>query len=191
MKSDAALHLQGGVFHSELKETGASDGTRTRDIQDHNLALYQLSYARHRGRFGRTFRLYGQEFGGKRLNSLFAQNDPDRMDDAGNVAQQGQQQVEPEMPAEADLQEHAQRRQQDRQENAQDIVSVLARHRLHSTHRLKSYDDEPGGNQRQQRSDTQKVVFEPGHGALFVKPVHSANAKTFKMVPLLAPEMAR
>jgi hypothetical protein len=28
---------------------GASNGTRTRDIQDHNLALYQLSYARHPG----------------------------------------------------------------------------------------------------------------------------------------------
>ena len=27
---------------------GVSDGTRTRDIQDHNLALYQLSYAHHR-----------------------------------------------------------------------------------------------------------------------------------------------
>ncbi len=26
---------------------GASDGARTRDIQDHNLALYQLSYTRH------------------------------------------------------------------------------------------------------------------------------------------------
>jgi hypothetical protein len=26
---------------------GASNGTRTRGIQDHNLALYQLSYARH------------------------------------------------------------------------------------------------------------------------------------------------
>jgi hypothetical protein len=26
---------------------GASDGTRTHGIQDHNLALYQLSYARH------------------------------------------------------------------------------------------------------------------------------------------------
>ena len=25
-----------------------SDGIRTRDIQDHNLALYQLSYAHHR-----------------------------------------------------------------------------------------------------------------------------------------------
>jgi hypothetical protein len=27
---------------------GANDGSRTRDIQDHNLALYQLSYVRHR-----------------------------------------------------------------------------------------------------------------------------------------------
>lgn len=26
---------------------GASDGIRTHGIQDHNLALYQLSYARH------------------------------------------------------------------------------------------------------------------------------------------------
>ncbi len=26
---------------------GAIDGSRTRDIQDHNLALYQLSYDRH------------------------------------------------------------------------------------------------------------------------------------------------
>ncbi len=26
---------------------GANDGFRTRDIQDHNLALYQLSYVRH------------------------------------------------------------------------------------------------------------------------------------------------
>ncbi len=31
------------------RETGANDGARTRDIQDHNLALYQLSYVRHRG----------------------------------------------------------------------------------------------------------------------------------------------
>jgi hypothetical protein len=29
-------------------QDGASNGTRTRDIQDHNLALYQLSYARRR-----------------------------------------------------------------------------------------------------------------------------------------------
>lgn len=30
-----------------MQRSGASNGTRTRDIQDHNLALYQLSYARH------------------------------------------------------------------------------------------------------------------------------------------------
>ena len=28
-------------------KAGATNGTRTRDIQDHNLALYQLSYGRH------------------------------------------------------------------------------------------------------------------------------------------------
>lgn len=27
---------------------GVSDGTRTRDSQDHNLVLYQLNYAHHR-----------------------------------------------------------------------------------------------------------------------------------------------
>jgi hypothetical protein len=30
---------------------GVSDGTRTRDIQDHNLTLYQLNYTHH-GRAG-------------------------------------------------------------------------------------------------------------------------------------------
>jgi hypothetical protein len=30
------------------KEDGATNGTRTRDIQDHNLALYQLSYGRRK-----------------------------------------------------------------------------------------------------------------------------------------------
>lgn len=29
-----------------MKMYGADDGARTRDIQDHNLALYQLSYDR-------------------------------------------------------------------------------------------------------------------------------------------------
>ncbi len=32
-------------------QTGASDRTRTGDIQDHNLALYQLSYARRAARY--------------------------------------------------------------------------------------------------------------------------------------------
>lgn len=31
------------------RKSGATNGTRTRDIQDHNLALYQLSYGRRRG----------------------------------------------------------------------------------------------------------------------------------------------
>lgn len=30
---------------------GVDDGTRTRDIQNHNLVLYQLNYAHHRFRF--------------------------------------------------------------------------------------------------------------------------------------------
>jgi hypothetical protein len=29
---------------------GVADGTRTRDIQDHNLVLYQLNYSHHRRR---------------------------------------------------------------------------------------------------------------------------------------------
>ena len=33
------------IFGDE--DVGATNGTRTRDIQDHNLALYQLSYGRH------------------------------------------------------------------------------------------------------------------------------------------------
>lgn len=33
------------IFGNEA--VGATNGTRTRDIQDHNLALYQLSYGRH------------------------------------------------------------------------------------------------------------------------------------------------
>lgn len=30
-----------------LLTNGVSDGTRTRDIQDHNLTLYQLNYTHH------------------------------------------------------------------------------------------------------------------------------------------------
>ncbi len=33
--------------HGFSEHPGASDGTRTHGIQDHNLALYHLSYARH------------------------------------------------------------------------------------------------------------------------------------------------
>ena len=33
-----------------------TDGTRTRDIQDHNLELYQLSYGHHQNKASRRFR---------------------------------------------------------------------------------------------------------------------------------------
>ena len=43
----AAMH----AVTTYLREAaGANDGSRTRDIQDHNLALYQLSYVRHTSR---------------------------------------------------------------------------------------------------------------------------------------------
>jgi hypothetical protein len=32
-----------------VKGLRVTDGTRTRDVQDHNLALYQLSYGHRRG----------------------------------------------------------------------------------------------------------------------------------------------
>jgi hypothetical protein len=52
----AEMHvLSRRLAHGVLKGTaGANDGSRTRDIQDHNLALYQLSYVRHnrRGVYG-------------------------------------------------------------------------------------------------------------------------------------------
>ena len=38
------LHSAFDILHSE----GVTDGTRTRDVQDHNLALYQLSYGHRR-----------------------------------------------------------------------------------------------------------------------------------------------
>jgi hypothetical protein len=42
-------------WHSE--GDGVADGTRTRDNQNHNLELYQLSYDHHPGRkLGRTAR---------------------------------------------------------------------------------------------------------------------------------------
>ncbi len=39
--------MKAGTFGARDRGSGATYGTRTRDIQDHNLALYQLSYARH------------------------------------------------------------------------------------------------------------------------------------------------
>ena len=54
---------------------GAIDGARTRDIQDHNLALYQLSYDRRTGRFwgstGRGSTVRGVDGCGKRTTLAF------------------------------------------------------------------------------------------------------------------------
>src|SRR5690349_14155889 len=50
-----------------------------------------------------------------------SQNHPQRMDDAGNIAEQRQEDVEPELQPEADLEEHAKRRQDDGEEDAHDV----------------------------------------------------------------------
>ena len=34
--------------HDGVKKKRATDGTRTRDSQNHNLEFYQLNYGRHR-----------------------------------------------------------------------------------------------------------------------------------------------
>ncbi len=49
LSSAAWVHCAAVGVTVDLIADGASNGTRTRDIQDHNLALYQLSYARHPG----------------------------------------------------------------------------------------------------------------------------------------------
>lgn len=41
------LPAREGVGGAGQGNTGASDGTRTRDVLDHNQVLYQLSYTRH------------------------------------------------------------------------------------------------------------------------------------------------
>ncbi len=47
-EDDRARFSGGQVAFTQTKLIGASDGTRTRDSQIHNLELYQLSYTRHR-----------------------------------------------------------------------------------------------------------------------------------------------
>jgi hypothetical protein len=42
--------VYGAIGATQLRCIGVTDGTRTRDIQDHNLALYQLNYGHHVGR---------------------------------------------------------------------------------------------------------------------------------------------
>ncbi len=43
MHKKAGLRVETGF----LASYGVSDGTRTRDTQDHNLVLYQLNYTHH------------------------------------------------------------------------------------------------------------------------------------------------
>ena len=46
-------------------------------------------------------------------DNLFSDDDPDRVDDARQVAEERQQNVQPEMQADAHLEENADRRQED------------------------------------------------------------------------------
>ena len=43
--NESPFSIQQSSFSNRFRVT---DGTRTRDVQDHNLALYQLSYGHHR-----------------------------------------------------------------------------------------------------------------------------------------------
>ena len=47
------------------------------------------------------------------------------MHDARDVAEQGEEDVEPEVPADADLEEHAERRQQDGEDDAYEVHTSL------------------------------------------------------------------
>jgi hypothetical protein len=52
------------------------------------------------------------EVSARSAGHLFFGDDPDCMDDAGDVPEQREQNVQPEMTAESDFQEYAKRRQQ-------------------------------------------------------------------------------
>lgn len=52
---------------------------------------------------------------------LPAQNNPNRVNDAGHVSAQRQQNIEPEMKTEAHLQKHADRGQKNGEQNANDV----------------------------------------------------------------------
>lgn len=52
---------------------------------------------------------------------LLAQNDPDGMDDAGNIATECQQDVQPEVKAEANLEKDADWRQENGKNDANDV----------------------------------------------------------------------
>jgi hypothetical protein len=61
----------------------------------------------------------------KRLLRLLPHDHPDGVDYARNVAAQRQQDVEPELQAEADLEKHADGRQEDCEENSYDVQDCL------------------------------------------------------------------
>ena len=52
-------------------------------------------------------------------------DDIDRMDDAGEIAQEGEQDIDPELWTDAYLQEHAERRQKDGDDDAQKVQNTL------------------------------------------------------------------
>ena len=59
------------------------------------------------------------------IAGLLLGDDVDSVHDAWDIAQQGEQDVQPERPAEANLEEYTQRRQQDGDENADEVHAVL------------------------------------------------------------------
>lgn len=52
---------------------------------------------------------------------LFFCNDPDGVNDAGNIAEQREQDIQPEMSSETNLEKHAQGREQDGDNDADNI----------------------------------------------------------------------
>src|SRR5690606_33529791 len=56
-----------------------------------------------------------------------ARDDPDRMHDTGNVAEDGEDDVDPEMLAEPHLKKHAKRRQDDREDDADEVHGYSSR----------------------------------------------------------------
>ncbi len=106
----ASTHLRQGIataMMNELfawaRELGCKDawlGTELDNTEANAL------YAKLKGK-GDTIRYYEWD--------LFAQDHPDGVDEAGEVAEQGQKDVEPEMQADPNLQEHAHGRDDHRQ----------------------------------------------------------------------------
>jgi GNAT superfamily N-acetyltransferase len=109
----ASTHLRQGIATAMLnalfawgRELGCTEawlGTELDNVEANGL------YAKVRGK-GDTIRYYEWD--------LFAQDDPDGVDQAGEIAEQRQEDVEPEMQAEPDLQEDAQGRDDHRQDDA-------------------------------------------------------------------------